>query len=149
MAERARYDDKFRASAIVMLQAAGWPNQEGALTRTAQHLRIPLTTLRRWASGQQNPPPADLVSEKKAELSDLLDKEIEAALNEMNSARSEASYRDLGTVIGILIDKKQLISGQPTENNRQRIIIEYQDVEIDATPPPLSAANGREPSEAL
>lgn len=114
MRQRPRYDDKFRANAVVMLEAAGYPNTKGALTRVAAHLGIPHPTLKRWADGVQNPPPNVLVHEKREELSDLLDKEIRSALGEMNNAREGASYRDLGTVIGIMVDKKQLLMGKPT-----------------------------------
>lgn len=139
MAKKTRYDDKFRANALVLLEAAGFPNTEGALTRTASHLGVPITTLSRWAKGESNPPPADVVAEKRAELSSLLRQEIEGALGAMASVRGEASYRDLGTVVGILTDKLQLLTGKPTENNRTRIVIEYADVEIDAAQATRSA----------
>lgn len=117
----ARYDDKFRASAIVMLQAAGWPERDGALSQVARHLDVPLTTLHRWASGESNPPPSELVNEKRLELDELLDREIEAALGAMKVARADASYRDLGTVFGILVDKKQLLNDRPTQNVNAQI----------------------------
>lgn len=117
MPKRKSYDDKFRASAVVMLEAAGYPDQVGALTKTAQHLGIPPRTLSRWFNGEQNPPPDRVVTEKRDELADLLDREIRAAIGEMDDARKEASYRDLGTVAGILIDKMQLITGKPTSRS--------------------------------
>ena len=114
MAKRRRYDDKFRASAVVMLEAAGYPDREGALSQVAKAVDVPLPTLHRWARGKNNPPPSDVVNEKRKELRELLDDEIRAALGEMSQARGEASYRDLGTVTGILFDKIQLIDGKPT-----------------------------------
>lgn len=115
MAKRKRYDDKFRASAVVMLEAAGYPGKLGALATTAKHIGVPERTLSRWFNGEQNEPPDKLVSEKREELSDLLRNEIDGALGAMKGARDGASYRDLGTVAGILIDKLQLITGKPTE----------------------------------
>lgn len=112
---RRRYDDKFRASAVVMLEAAGYPNKKGALDQVAKRLGVPHPTLHRWMNEKNNPAPFELVQEKRVELKDLLQAEIEAALGEMPSARIEASYRDLGTVLGILIDKKQLLEGKPTD----------------------------------
>ena len=117
MAKRKRYDDKFRASAVVMLEAAGYPGKLGALSSTAKHLGIPDRTLSRWYNAEQNPPPDKLVKEKRGELSDLLRREIDSALGAMDNARPDASYRDLGTVAGILIDKLQLITGKPTERS--------------------------------
>ena len=43
----------------------------------------------------------------------------------MDKALPDASYRDLGTVVGILIDKLQLLNDEPTENINNRIVIEY------------------------
>ncbi len=143
MAKRKPYDDKFRATAVIMLEAAGYPEKKGALQKTADNLGIQARTLSRWFNGEQNPPPDQTVSEKRDELADLLDKEIRAALQEMDDARTEASYRDLGTVLGILVDKKQLITGKPTSRSestgkdggpielRHTLLSELSDEELD------------------
>ena len=113
--KRRQYSDEFRASSVVMLEAAGYPESKGALARTAKRLGIHDRTLSRWYWKENNPAPAELVNEKRLELSELLDGEIRDALLAMGSAREEASYRDLGVVVGILVDKKQLISGAATQ----------------------------------
>lgn len=146
---KPRYDDKFRASAIVMLEASGYPNREGALSQVAKHIGIPRMTLQRWAKATQNPPPHELVTEKRDELSDLLEKEIRAALAEMDKARPDTSYRDLGTVVGILTDKRQLLSGEPTQNNSTKVIIEYADLEIDPTQAALESSESDSRGTAL
>ncbi len=125
----ARWTDDERAGAKLMLEAAGYPQRKGALTQVANNLRIPATTLRRWHLGLSNPPPAETVKRKKIDLQQAIKDEIAAALVEMGSARADASYRDLGTVTGILIDKLQLLNGEPTANTNQRIVIEYVDDE--------------------
>jgi len=104
-----------------MLKSMGWPDREGALSEVAKHLGMTDEgrTLSRWAKGEQNPPPDYLVEEKKVELSELLTKEIVAALGEMKNARDSASYRDLGTVAAILIDKRQLLNDLPTEHIKE------------------------------
>lgn len=112
---RNRYDDKFRASAVVMLEAAGYPDKKGALEQVARNLGMPAPTLHRWIRAKNNPPPFDIVKEKRTELRDLLENELRAIFQEMPEARGDASYKDLGTVAGILFDKKQLIDGKPTE----------------------------------
>jgi len=115
MAKRKRYDDKFRASAVVMLEAAGYPDQKGALQRVADRLKVPPSTLHRWFKGKNNPPPSELVTEKKGELKNLIRDEVYSILGDMPEAREFASYRDLGTVAGILLDKLQLLENKPTE----------------------------------
>lgn len=115
MAKRKQYDDKFRASAVVMLEAAGYPDKPGALTQTAKHLGVPAMTLSRWFKAKNNPPPNELVTEKRLELIDLVKNELDAIFRAMPAVRGEASYRDLGTVAGILADKKQLLEGKATE----------------------------------
>lgn len=112
--KRKSYDDKFRASAVVMLEAAGYPDKKGALTRVANNLKVPARTLSRWFNGENNPPPDNIVSEKTFELEAFLETEVVAIFKRMPSERDEATYRELGTVAGILIDKLQLVSGKAT-----------------------------------
>jgi len=97
-----------------MLEAAGYPDKKGALEQTAKHLGMPATTLHGWYNATRNPPPTEVRSEKKTELKDLLRNEIDYIFGAMPNARPDASYRDLGTVAGILFDKLQLLEGKPT-----------------------------------
>lgn len=126
---RRRYTDQYRASAVLMLEAAGYPDKPGALMSVANHLKVPHATLSRWARAIQNPPPPELVHEKKldmvAELLDLLGLTFTAAKNTVG----EATNKELATAIGIYIDKLQLLSGKPTErqevnvtDHRERIL---------------------------
>lgn len=115
MAKRAQYSDQFRTDAVLMLEAAGYPKQPGALTRVAKQLNLHARTLSRWFNKEQNPPPDQLVSEKRIELVDAIRNEVYAALGEMPAAREDANYKDLGTVAAILIDKLQLLDGKPTQ----------------------------------
>ena len=118
MAKRNRYTDEFRASAVLMLQGAGYPDTVGALSRVSTELRVPTRTLRRWWKGEHNPPPDEVVLRKKVDLVEAIDNEIAAIFDEMGKAREDADYRALGTVIGILLDKKLLLAGQPTSHNK-------------------------------
>jgi transposase-like protein len=124
-----RYSDEFRSSAVLMLEAAGYPEKQGALMMVANHLSMPHATLSRWARNIQNPPPPDMVHEKRidlvAELTELLGLTLKAA----KGAVDEASYKELATAIGIYVDKLQLLSGGPTErqevnvtDHRERIL---------------------------
>lgn len=130
---RKRYTDEFRASAVVMLQAAGYPNTDGALAHIAKSIAVPHNTLRNWFHGKHNPPPSDLRQEKKGEIVDLLRDEIYGILGEMPNKREFAKYQELATSLGIAIDKLQLLSGEPTDNTKTRIVIEYADLAPNAT----------------
>lgn len=112
---RPRYDDEYRAGAVLMLEAAGYPDRKGALAAVSSHLSVPHPTLSRWAREIQNPPPDEIVHEKKlnlvAELTDLLGLSLKAAKDTVG----EATYRELMIGVGILVDKVQLLTGNPTE----------------------------------
>lgn len=120
MSERKRYDDKFRASAVLMLEAQGYPTKEGAITSVSKHLGVPMATLHRWYHGKQNPPPSDLVSEKRIDFTEAIKKELTGILGDMPNARQDAGYKDLATALGILVDKLQLLENKPTAINEHR-----------------------------
>ena len=111
----ARYSDEERANAVLMLEAAGYPKTEGALSRVARRLSIPHQTLSRWGRRAQNPPPHKLVQEKKFDLIQAIRDEVQAVLGDMPDARQDADYRALTTALGIMVDKLQLLTGEPTE----------------------------------
>jgi hypothetical protein len=98
-----------------MLESAGYPDVKGALQRVSNAVGVPSMTISRWFKGRNNPVPNEVVTEKASDLKTLLRAEIDEALKEMPNARGEASYRDIGTVLGILIDKLQLLENKPTE----------------------------------
>ena len=112
---RKRYTDDYRASAVLMLEAAGYPKREGALTQVSSRLGVPLSTIRGWYTGAHNPPPAELRNEKRFDLVEAIREELEAIFPNLKDRREEASYRELVTAVGILTDKMQLLTGQPTE----------------------------------
>lgn len=120
---RKRYTDKFRASAVLMLEAAGYePGANGgALTSVSNKLKVPLSTLKGWYTAEHNPVPAEVRTEKKGELVDIIRREIYQALDEAPNARPEASYRDLITGAAILVDKLQLLTGEPTDRTEVHV----------------------------
>lgn len=115
MGLQPKYDDEFRASAVLMLEAAGYPDTEGSLARVSERLNVPARTLSRWARGEQNPPPDRVVKRKKVDLQKAIRAELAAIFAQMDEARADASYKDLTIAAGILIDKQQLIEGKPTQ----------------------------------
>lgn len=118
-----RYSDEFRASAVLMLAAAGYPEKKGALVKVAGELGISHQLLGRWFRREQNPAPQKLVQIKNSEIVALLKNEIRQAVVELALARPDADYREIGTVLGIMIDKLQLLEGEATE----RIVHELSD----------------------
>lgn len=112
---RKRYTDKFRATAVVMLEAQGYPDVKGALSKVAKHLDTPPSTLKGWWTAEHNPAPTQLRDEKKSDLAALIKNEVEEVLNTMPDKRVEADYRALSTALGIMVDKLQLLTGEPTE----------------------------------
>ena len=125
------YTDKFRASAVLLAEAAGYPNTEGAISRTARKLQVPVPTLRGWVrqgikygAEEIAEEVEELMEETRTELTDLFEKEIRAIAVSMDTARLDASYRDLGIVLGILTDKRQLLNDKPTQNVQQAISFE-------------------------
>lgn len=111
----SRYTDKFKAGAVVLAQSEGYPDNPFALQMVADHLSVPVRTLRRWVKGDSGAPPDKLVQQEKTGMVELIDDEIRAAFSEMHNARSDASYRDLVIGAATLLDKKQLLTGEPTE----------------------------------
>jgi transposase-like protein len=115
--KRRSYDDKFRTGAVVTLQAAGYPNTPGALTRIANELGVPPRTLSRWFNGENNPPPDNLVSEKKEDMADLFET---VALKYLRHAGNDdvvegSSGRDAMMNAAVAVDKMRLLRGLPTE----------------------------------
>lgn len=127
-----RYTDEQRASFVVMLQAAGYPDTPGALKRVADNAGVHENVLRRWWKGTQNPPPTTLVSRKKIDLRKAIRSELAAIFDRMAVTRDEASYRDLGTVAGILFDKSQLLEDKPTEHTKVSGAIQQTSINIPA-----------------
>jgi hypothetical protein len=119
--KHTRYDDKFRASALLILEAAGYPHKKGALTQASKTTGVPLTTLKGWAKHKENPPPTEIRNEKEFELISWIQNEIKAVAGRVEETRQDASYRELMVSLGILIDKNQILTGKPTEISNIKI----------------------------
>jgi hypothetical protein len=114
MAKR-QYSDNDKALALATLDANG-----GDVSKTAKQLKIPRQTLQEWAHNRNiNKDVPDLRQVKKKELAEKLDEVAHAlADNLLIRAGSELSIfvpmKDMATSLGIVIDKKQLLKGEPT-----------------------------------
>ena len=98
-----------------MLKSQGYPDVKGALAMVAKHLGVPGRTLSRWFNGENNPPPDINVQEKTVDMLVAIQSELAAIMKDMPAARADATYSQLGTVFGILFDKRRLLEGLPTE----------------------------------
>lgn len=109
--KRRTYDDDFRASTVLMLEAAGYPDKKGALTAVANNVGVAPRTISRWFNKECNPPPDNIVKEKKGELIEELESLAFKLVEAMGGAIEDAPLRELGTTFGIVVDKWQLLKG--------------------------------------
>lgn len=123
--KRRRYTDEERASLVTMLISEGYhvdPAQakKGALARVAKYAKVPQSTLHRWFKEKQNPPPSNLVTEKKVDLADAFENVIWLMMGQIEDPMvvAEMSGKDMATAIGIFTDKMRLLRDQSTDNTK-------------------------------
>jgi transposase-like protein len=114
MAKRKRYTDEYRASAVLMLEAAGYPDIEGALSRVADHLGMHYQTLSRWFRAVQNPPPHELVQEKREDFLQQLQAIKGLAAGKIIERIEEYDPRDLTGLLKISAELAELLTGGAT-----------------------------------
>jgi len=115
MVKRRRFSDDDRATYVAMLVAEGYPTRVGALLKVSSFAGIHTNVLRRWWKGTQNPPPTQLVAQKKAEIGERIEGIVHQVLDLLPDALELADVRELITALGVSVDKWQLVKGQPTE----------------------------------
>lgn len=131
---KKQYTDDEVAVALAFLKASGYPTVKGAMDKAARHTGIARNTLRRWARGESHPVGANVVARKTLDLKAVIDNELVEIFDEMDVARDGASYKDLAVAAGILIEKKQLIAGEPTQRIATTVEEELEDVPPDDRP---------------
>lgn len=112
---KRHYSDDFRAQALTLLEAEGYPDNQGALTKVSRAFNVPLMTLYDWQVKDVNNVSTDTRAVQSASFQAVIEDEITRILEQMKVKRESASYRDLGIVAGILFDKLQLLQGMPTQ----------------------------------
>jgi transposase-like protein len=104
-----RYTDEDKAAALAHLQS-----KRGAATETAREMRVPVSTLKDWASGRYLPP----VLEKYGVVRDALAARLEEVAHRIIDVLPEkieaAPVRDLSATLGLIIDKMRLLREEPT-----------------------------------
>lgn len=121
--KRTRYTDDFRASAVLLLEAAGYPDEKGALARVSRRVNVPHNTLSNWYRQKRNPVPAKLRREKSIDLVAAIKAEIAEIVGVLDNTRQDANYKELIVAFAVLIDKLQLLTGAPTERSEHEHLI--------------------------
>ena len=132
MAKRkwTQYTDEDKAGALLMLEVAGYPQNQYAMKRVSDELGVPHSTMRSWAKNLHGAPPANVCERKKGELTERLRVAADSLVERIIEIADTGDLRETATAIGIIVDKLQLLSGeQPAQNINQRILIEYADHE--------------------
>lgn len=110
-----RYTDKDKEAAIGFMtnnfnHQTGNPNWTIASKKT----KVSVNTLKRWWFEQNGDSTDDIRQLKKEEFIEKAWAEINACLKSMADKRDSANYKDVATSVGILVDKIQLLKGEPT-----------------------------------
>ena len=111
-----QYSDEEKAGALAELQAAGWPKRAGSMLQVARRLKVPESTLRSWARGEHGAPPANVRERKKGELAETLAGVAFALTERLMEIAKTGDVRETATALGIVIDKLQLLNGEPTQS---------------------------------
>jgi transposase-like protein len=107
---KRRYSDDERAACLAALAANG-----GDVAKTARETGVPDPTLRCWAKGTRHPEALQMQEGKRLPLADMLeDLAYRAARTSRRGLRHVKADR-AAVVMGIAIEKMQLLRGQPTE----------------------------------
>ncbi len=107
------YTEKERAAALAALEI-----NKGVVARTARELGIPRSTLNEWVSENRHHKKEAVEEEMpaaRADLAERLDRIAHSILDFIPAALPEAQLKELTVALGIVVDKKQLLRGQPTQ----------------------------------
>jgi hypothetical protein len=117
-----KFSDSYRASAVVMLQSEGYPDDPFAVGRVHEYLKqsspCPTkTSLKNWFVGASNPPPSKILDDKKRDMADEFKELIWLLVDHAKTPDtiSDMSGQQAITSVGILVDKMRLLMGLPTQ----------------------------------
>lgn len=122
---KRQYSDNDKALALATLDANG-----GDVRKTAKTLKMPESTLSDWSKNRGvNKEVTEIREVKKKELSERLeDVAYKLTDNLMIRADSELSIlvpmKDIATSLGIVVDKMQLLKGEPTAITKELLSTE-------------------------
>lgn len=97
-----------KSAALAALKANG-----GNVRKTARELGLPWSTLRSWRDNDRAVSCTQKKEQAEQALADLYESLAREACGLLPSAMKRAEAKELGTIVGILTDKMQLLRGQP------------------------------------
>lgn len=108
-----------RAEILASLKANG-----GNYSKTSREWSVPRATLIRWKEGKgpDGQEVLDLVPQKVIELSDKLENIAHMLTEAIPEKIQEAKLQNIVASLGIVIDKRNLLRGQPTSISENRTV---------------------------
>ena len=118
-----KFTEDEKAMWLLQMEVLNYPNNEHAPYKIAKQKNAPhARTLRRWWRVKGEPHIDKLVEHKKRdfieELKNLLGLHIDAA---KEAVKGSEDIRAIDTGIGIIVDKLQLLQGEPTERKELNV----------------------------
>ncbi len=147
--KRRTYSDADVAGAVLLLEAAGYPDRRGALLEVSKATNINDETLRTWYTKERRTVDPHIQERKRAEIVDALGELQEKLIRKLSEKLEDnsASLRDIAIAFGIVSDKRALLLGNATQNVQQRLVIERKGLTIDGRTAPLQIGTDTESSE--
>ncbi len=127
MAKRI-YSDQQRAEALAALDA-----NAGDVSTTAKQLAIPRKTLENWSKGHVNGDVAKIGHEIRQTLAERLESVAHQLLDEIPKKLEKATLVQIGTTLGIAVDKMQVLRGL-TPPNHGGVAVDVRTVVINQHP---------------
>lgn len=110
---RVERSDEEKAQALAALDANG-----GDVSRTARQLGLPRTTLNEWKAGRVTNGVTELRQVKKASLADELERIAYKCVEVLPDKLETATAKDTAVVLGVSVEKMQLLREKPTQITR-------------------------------
>lgn len=114
---RRHYTEADKATVLAALKANGMN-----FDRTSRECKVPRNTIKRWALDAERAAPAELRHQKEGELATKLERianqYADALEDPLTVGLIQASHdpSKLATVLGVSVEKLQLLRGKPTQN---------------------------------
>lgn len=124
---KSGYSQNQRATYVAFLLSAGYPFRRGAIRYTQDKTGIHNSHLKRWFMDVEKYIGYDNLKSEIMKLEELLETEIEAIFTELKAKRENATFKDLGIINGIFIDKLVALQGG-VSSRTETIINSWQDI---------------------